>query len=907
MLLMLESETRRIIDSKLKKVWWDTDNHNKVVEEFLIEKSIEKESKKLFADYALLDTDWSVIAIIEAKKFSRSAKDWKHQAIEYAELISQKQWYYPFIFLSNWLEIFYLNLENPSPPRKVKTFFSIEDLKRIRELQKIKTPISEQQVNTNIAWRVYQIEAIKKVCEWIDSGKREFLLVMATWTGKTRTAMGLISNLFNSHCWQRVLFLCDRTALRDQSFDDWYKVFFENEPKTKIETGKTDDNARLYSATYQTMINYLDSYSSGYFDLIIIDEVHRSLYWEWTNILEHFDAIRVWLTATPVQFVDRNTYKVFWCEESSPTYYYGLDDGIKDWYLVPYKVLMARTKFQIQWIKGRQLPAEIREQLIKEWKDPEEYNFEWSEIGKQIDNKDTNRAVVREFMEQSIKIEDWLPWKSIIFAMDQKHAEHLQEAFEEMYPHLVDFSVVITSNVERADELLKDFKKLKKEKKFRVAISVDMLDTWVDVPEVINLVFAKKVWSEAKFWQMVGRWTRLCPNLFWPWEDKTEFLIIDFAMNFDESHEFKDMPARQLSLQQKLFEEYIEQVTLFDNRSDTKNLEKTKKKILSMIQSIPTNDEILAKQQLINDILEWKIWDNIAVNPKEALQRIAPLMRYSESHTVDELRFLLKTEKLASALIQDEDSKWLQNSLASDINSLSRNIWEVQDKWELITDVLNPRFWIELDLKKIELLQKEFTGLMKYKSPVIKNIIVTDLEDQVVERKWIEYGQWKQMKSDEYWAKFVESLEEYAKSSPAIQKILRDEQVSQADLQQLESIFRNLEFSFTTSTLNSVWNSITTDFIDLIKVALGKANIPQWELQVNKLFETFIQSNNFNSTQLRFLQIVKSFIIHKKIVTLPDDFYSPVFENQFGIWAFNRLFKQDEVEKIEKFVEIFRM
>lgn len=182
-----------------------------------------------------------------------------------------------------------------------------------------------------------------------------------------------------------------------------------------------------------------------------------------------------------------------------------MEEAIEEKYLVPYKVLMARTQFQIQGIKDRQIPDEVKNQLIKEGKTPEDYNFEGSEIGKKIDNKDTNRAIVREFMEQAYKIEDGLPGKSIIFAMNQKHAEHIQEMFEELYPHLNNFSVVITSNVERADTLLKDFKKLKTEKKYRVAISVDMLDTGVDVPELVNLVFAKKVLSKAKFWQMVGR------------------------------------------------------------------------------------------------------------------------------------------------------------------------------------------------------------------------------------------------------------------------------------------------------------------------------------------------------------------------------------------------------------------
>ncbi len=547
---MLEQETRIFINKKLRDFWRDVNNHRQVTKEF----PIEKNWTTLYADYTLHDTDGKVLAVIEAKKFSRSAREWEFQAEEYAELIKNKQWYRPFIFLSNGQDIYFYNSIKNQAPRKVQTFFSFSDLRRIKFLTETSLQPTKQPVDANIAGRHYQIWAIKSVLEWVEMWKRKFLLVMATGTGITRTAMGLIDVMLKTHNAQKILFLTDRTALRDQSYDDGFKVYFPEEPQTKIETGKTNDNARLYSATYQTMINYLNKYSSGYFDLIIIDEVHRSLYGEWKAILDHFDCYQVWLTATPVKFIERDTYKAFDCHEQWPHYNYDLEEAIKENYLVPYRVLMARTQFQIQGIKGRQLPKEMREQLIKEWKDPEEYNFEWSEIGKKIDNKDTNRAIVREFMEQAYQIEDGLPGKSIIFAMNQKHAEHLQETFEELYPHLHKFSVIITSNIERADQLLKAFKQLKTEKKYRVAISVDMMDTGIDVPEVVNLVFAKKVFSEAKFWQMVGRGTRLCPNIYWPSQDKKDFLIMDFALNFDDEHKFKEPGIKPLSLQQQYFE-----------------------------------------------------------------------------------------------------------------------------------------------------------------------------------------------------------------------------------------------------------------------------------------------------------------------------------------------------------------
>lgn len=899
---MLESQTRTFIDEKLKRIGRDIANPLQVV----FELPVKKWEKDFFADYVLLESDGKVIAIIEAKKFSRSARDGEHQALEYAQLISNQQGFMPFIFLSNGKEIYYMSPVEHEPIRKIKTFFTLSDLRRLKFLYETRRSPLEEKINAEICGRHYQIWAIKSVLEWIETGRRKFLLVMATGTGKTRTAMGLIDVMIKTHNAQKVLFLTDRTALRDQAFDDWFKAFFSDEPKTKIQSGKTDDTARLYTANYQTLINYLDKYSSWFFDMIIIDEVHRSLYGEWKSILEHFDCYQVWLTATPVDFVEKSTYKAFDCHEKWPQYNYGLDEAIQEWYLVPYKVLMARTQFQIQGIKGHQLPKDLREQLIKEGKNPEDYNFEGSEIGKKIDNKDTNRAVVKEFMEQAYTIEDGLPGKSIIFAMNQKHAEHLQEAFEELYPHLRHFSVVITSNVERADQLLKDFKKFKTEKKYRVAISVDMLDTGVDVPEVVNLVFAKKVLSEAKFRQMVGRWTRLCPNVYGPGQDKKDFLILDFGLNFDEDHTFKAPWLKALSLQQQYFELQLQLLKLYENRKDSKQFNAIKKWILNMVKALPENDELLHHHDLLQNIVTERIFNNVAVNPYEQLQKIAPLMRYRDSHTADELRFLIKSDKLIIAVIKGEETDELRDKIASDINALSMNIAKVQEKHDLIVRTLSPNFWEPVSVESVELLKKEFTKLMKYKDPSKPEITVTDIEDTVIERRWIEYTEGKKMASDKYRGVFVSQLEGLANSSSALKKILSDEEPTSQERSELEQLLDKSEYHLNIINLKKAFGRPTARLEQLIKVALGKISLPGREKEVGELFESFIQQHNFSSHQIRFLQIVKSLIIQKKFVT-SDDFYSATFEGTLGIGAYQRLFKEEEQKLVEGFVERFRV
>lgn len=898
--MVTENNTRiDFIDKKLQKSWYVLDGHQ-VIFEFPI--------WNLFADYAILDNDNSVIAIIEAKKYERSARDWQFQALEYAGIIESKQWYRPFIFLSNGREIYFYNSVKNESPRVIKSFHTIKDLRKLKELQKMQVNPTSIKINTDISGRHYQQEAIKKVAEGIESKKREFLLVMATWTGKTRTAMWLIDIMLRSNQAQKILFLTDRTALRDQAFEDWFWVYFKSTPKSKIETWNTDENARLYSATYQTMINYLDKFSSGFFDLIIVDEVHRSIYWEWKAILDHFDAIKVWLTATPLKFVDRSTYNAFWCIDEDPTYYYWYDEAVKEWFLVPYKVLIARTKFQIQWIKWFELPKEVLEQLKKEWKDPEEYNFEWTDIGKKIDNKDTSRAIIKEFMEQSYKLEDWLPWKTIIFAMNQTHAENLQKTFEELYPNLNNFSVVITSSVEKNDELLRDFKKLKTEKKFRVAISVDMLDTWVDVPEIVNLVFARKVFSQSKFWQMVGRWTRLCKDVFWAWNDKKDFLILDLALNFDETHTFKDPNTNTLALNQRYFESKIELLKLYENRSNSKWYEKTKKEILSMIKSLKENDEIISKKDLIKSILEESIFDNIALNPYEELYKLTPVMKYYDRESLEEMRFLVKWENLKISILKEENIDKLKDSLASDINSLQSNshLEAVETKKDFLKESLKKVFWDEIDIEKIEKIQKELSPIIKYKKPNEKDIVISDLKDEVIERRWINYADWKQMESDKYWKVFVEQIDYFAKSSKALQKIKNDETLNKDDLEELEKLFKQSEYNITVINLRRTLYRPTIDFVSFIKFALWKTSLPDFEQEVEKVFIEYLSQNNFSSNQIRFLQIVKSVLITKKHITY-EDFYSDTFEKSFGMWAFERLFKEKEQEKVMELVERFSL
>jgi type I restriction enzyme R subunit len=361
-----------------------------------------------------------------------------------------------------------------------------------------------------------------------------------------------------------------------------------------------------------------------------------------------------------------------------------------------------------------------------------------------------------------------------------------------------------------------------------------------------------------------------------------------------------------MSLQQKYFELKIQELKLFENREDNKNFEKTKKEILAIVKAIKPNDDIIQHHELFEKVLSESIFDNMVVSPYEELQKIAPITRYYDKHTADELRFLIKNEQLVIAFVKGEETKLLINKVASDINALSKNISKVQDKEATIKEVLSPKYWKELSLEKIQDIKKEFTPLMKYRVVDRPDIMITDIDDAVVERRWIEYADGKKMESDKYRAKFVQQLEEYAKSSTAIQKILNDQELSKNDIAELESMLNKTEYHINVFNLRKVFHTPTANFEQLIKVALGKEKLPEREKEVNQLFDSYIHQNNFNSVQIKFLRIVKALIIQKKHITY-EDFYSPAFEGTFGVGAFDRIFKEDEAKKLMEFVAVFSL
>jgi len=515
-----EAKTRkRLIDPDLKKADWDVRNSAQVGIEIPVDGTAYEAWKELetkirtaehiptvqlpkgISDYVLYRENGEIIAVVEAKRSSFDPRLAQAQTEFYVKEIEKRQGWRPFAFMTNGYETYFLDVGTTNK-RLVAGFFSPEDLENLLFLRNNKTPLTQAHISTYIAGRPYQQEAIRRLCETFEQGRRRALLVMATGTGKTRSAVALVDIFLRTNQARRILFVADRDALVKQALDDGFKAFIPNEPCTRLHTYHIDKSNRLYVVTLQTLSNCFDRFTPGFFDLVIFDEVHRSIFNKWNEVLQYFDSRMIGLTATPAAFIDRNTFLEFECTDNIPTFLYPYEQAVEDNYLVDFEVWRAQTHFQRQGIRGVDLSEEERNMLVEQGLDPDAIDFSGTELEQKVSNKDTLRKQWEEVWEMSLKDESGqLPGKTIVFAMTQEHALRLQEVFEEMYPQHPGLAKIITSKSEYKGTLLGEFKK---ENMPRIAISVDMLETGVDVPEVVNLVFMRPA-STSTGCQMVTK------------------------------------------------------------------------------------------------------------------------------------------------------------------------------------------------------------------------------------------------------------------------------------------------------------------------------------------------------------------------------------------------------------------
>ena len=932
-----EAETRRqLIDEKLRLAGWNVQDPSQVIQELDIDltqtghslaadpKPISPYSGHQFADYALL-IHGKPAAVIEAKKTPKDAALGKEQALQYAQNIQKIHGgRLPLIFYTNgydtycWESDFY-------PPEKVFGFPTKDDLEWINQRQATRRPLSVELINTETAGRDYQIAAIRTILEGMEAKRRKFLLVMATGTGKTRTAVALLDVLSRARWAKRVLFLVDRIALRDQALDA-FKEFMPSEPRwpNQGEGQIFPKDRRVYVTTYQTMLNIIQSgntpeswLSPYFFDVVLADESHRSIYNIYTHVLDYFHAIKLGLTATPTNHIDHDTFQLFECDTHHPTFAYSYQEAVEHEppYLCDFEVLKVRSKFQFEGIKGGALPPAIQKKLIAEGTDIEDIDFEGTDLERKVTNAGTNAVIIREFMEESIKDQSGtLPGKSIIFAITKAHARRLEELFDKLYPeHRGNLARVLVSDDPRVygkGGLLDQFKN---QDMPRIAISVDMLDTGVDVREVVNLVFAKPVYSYVKFWQMIGRGTRVLhdePEKRQPWcVEKDSFLIVDCWGNFD----FFAMqpkgrePGQQISLPVKLFTAKLDKLEAAVSVAQHDIARTVKQTLREDLSALPEHNVIVAdKQRELAVVKPDTFWDRLKTEDLGYLRTvIAPILRARTHEDFKAMRFEMEVVELGTAWLSDNKTAMdgLRESLMAQISELPLTVNIVAREHTLIEEVLQTHWWASLSDEKCQQLSDRLAPLMKYRQPRTDPMVHLDIADLVAVKEWIEFGpEHERMTSSAYREKVEAYVRDLVANNLVLQKIKNGEEVSDTEIQDLINLLQQQDLPVTEETLRKVYDHKTAHFLQFMRHILGLEKLESWSETVTKAFDAFIaEHNTFTALQVQFLQTLRTFMLQTGKAE-KEHLIAPPFTNLHP-QGIRGLFAKHEIQEILTFVE----
>jgi len=866
-----EETTRfRLIDSMLVEAGWEVGVQGTNTEFVVQEEEVQFQPTATgigYADYVLKDDSGKPLAVVEAKKTAKDANLGRKQAQLYAEGLEKMHDQRPVIFYTNGFDIWIWDDGNGYPPRKLFGFYSKDSLQYLVNFQRnSRQALDTVSPNPNIAGRLYQMEAIKRVAEKFTAGYRKSLIVQATGTGKTRVAISLTDLLIRANWVKRVLFLCDRKELRKQAKNVFTE--FINEPLTIVGTQTAKDrNKRIYLATYPAMMKVFQTFDVGFFDLIIADESHRSIYNRYRDLFQYFDCLQVGLTATPVDFISRNTFHLFNCEEKDPTAYYPLEKAIEEGYLTPYEVYSHTTAFLRSGIKYSQLTKEQIEQLEDDGEDPESFNYDAPEIDRQIFNKETNRAILRNLMENGIReTSGQHVGKSIIFTRNHLHAVLLAQLFDEMYPQYGgNFCQVIDNYDPRAEQLIDDFKGNGSNKELTIAISVDMLDTGIDVPEIVNLVFAKPVKSKVKFWQMIGRGTRLCLDLFGPGVHKSVFRIFDHWANFEYFEQDKPEvePAQSKSLMQRVFEARIDLAEVALNKSELAIFNDTIQLIAQDLNSLPEQTiAVKEKWKEKRSVSKTEVLNQFAPATVQMLrQDMAPLMQWinlpghPDAYQFDLLLTRMQIELLKRSGAFDD----LKDECLARVAELIMHLNPVRAKAETIKLVNSPAFWENPTVAGLENVRQELRGIMHHRvKPTGPNGLppkTVDVEDGDIEFKQRK-ANLKEVDMIAYRRRVEEALKKLFDKNPTLAKIRSGQTVSDADLNALTSLVLTQNPGVNLELLKEFYAETASSLDFLIRSIIGMD--PE---AVKQRFESFVHRYpQLSSTQIRFLSMLENHI-----------------------------------------------
>jgi type I restriction enzyme R subunit len=863
-----EYKTRKIyIDSMLLDAGW-TEGKDWINEVEL--PGMSNKSEVGFADYVLYDDSHRPLALVEAKRTCVDVAKGRQQAKLYADLLEAQYKRRPVVFLTNGFET--RIVDNQYPERKVAAIYSKRDLEKLFNLQTMKTSLNHISVDKNIAGRYYQEGAIKAVCDAFDNrNRRKALLVMATGSGKTRTVIALCKVLLDAGWVKNILFLADRNSLVTQAKRNFVNLLPDLSCSNLVEE-KDNYTAHCIFSTYQTMMNCIDSvkddngklFTCGHFDLVICDEAHRSIYNKYRDIFNYFDAPLVGLTATPKDEIDKNTYGIFDLENGVPTYGYELAQAVKDGYLVDFTTVETKLKFIEEGIAYDELSEEDKAAY------EETFEFEDGELPERINssalntwifNEDTIKQVLHVLMKDGLKVDYGQKiGKTIIFAKNHDHAEKILEVFNKQYPELSKngqpFAKVIDNYMTYAQSAIDEFSDPKKMP--QIAISVDMLDTGIDVPEVLNLVFFKKVMSKAKFWQMIGRGTRLCPGLL-DGADKGKFYIFDFCGNFEFFRMNQGKPtANMIALQGAIFSLEFE--------------------IAYKLQSIEYQiDRLIAYRNKLVEMMTGKVQElnreNFAVR-----QHLKYVDTYSVEKNYNSITFedtLMVREELAPLIMPDGDEASAvrfdalmygmelaylagkgygrhRSDLFKKVEGIASvaNIPEIQMQSELINKILHTDYVDHAGINEFEHIRVSLRNLMKY---LPKGIIKydTDFTDEILSTEWNE----SELENDElknYKAK-AEFYVRQHQDNIAIAKLKTNQPLTETDIETLEQILWK-EVGSKDDYEKEYGHKLLGEFVrEIVGLDMNVAK---------EAFSEFLNDTNLDSRQIYFVNQIVEYIVH---------------------------------------------
>ena len=894
-----EAQTRKkYIDVALKEAGWVIGNN--VTEEEPVT-GMPNSTGTGYVDYVLWGKDNLPLAVVEAKKASVDTMVGSQQAKLYADCLQNKYGRRPLIFTTNGFEFFYTNDFMGYPRREVSGFFTQEELQLEMDGRKQRIPLENIKISDDITNRPYQKEAVTAVCDAIMNKHRKMLIVQATGSGKTRVSISIVDVLRRHNYVKNILFLADRTALVKQAKNNYSNLLKDLSCCNLLDSKDDPESCRMIFSTYPTMMNAIDEkknkygeklFSPGHFQLIICDEVHRSIYKKYQEIFEYFDALLLGMTATPKNEIDKNTYGIFDLERGVPTFAYELDKAVEEGYLVNYSTLEYKTKIMEDGIHYDDLTDEEKDEYEETFESDDMVgdDISSSAINSWLFNTDTIDKVLKELMEKGLKIEggDKLG-KTIIFAKNSLHAQAIVDRFNKLFPECGgDFIKQIDYSIKYCDSLIDEFST--KDKMPQIAVSVDMLDTGIDIPEILNLVFFKKVRSYAKFWQMIGRGTRLCPNLLGEGLDKERFLIFDFCNNFEYFRVNKNGAENGIveSLSEKIYNtkaQIVRELQAPRYTSDDSYVA-YRADLVDQLHGavIELNDDSffvkrhLRYVEIFRTLSAWNSLETMEIS--DIKEHIAPLIKPKKE---DELarRFDYLVYSIDLGLLQSKSVQSSVNIVVQTAEQLSAkySIPQVEKQRDIIEKVQTTEFWDGVTIIELETVRNAMRSLLQYLDKIRRKIYYTNFTDTIIDSTEGEpiYGG-NDLKN--YRKKVEFYLKEHS-DRLSVYKLKNNKKLSEADLKELERIL----WTELGSKDDYIKEYGDTPIGRLVRQIVGVDRAA-----VNEAFSEFLTEERLNLNQMRFVNLIVDYIVANGNI---DDNKVLMGEPFKSVGSITSLFKDD--------------